>query len=205
VCGAITGTVVATQWGETARDVDFFDIKGDVESLFALAGESSADVSFRAGGPSWLHPGRSATVLRGERVVGHVGALDPRLQKALDLDVDVYVFDLDVSLLVARAVPLAVALSRFPSVRRDLSFTLPVEVAYADVEASLRAAVGPLLVEVFLFDQYVGQNLGDGVKSLAMGLILQDGSRTLTDQDADRCVALGVAALQTGYKAKLRG
>jgi phenylalanyl-tRNA synthetase beta chain len=205
VCGAITGTVVATQWGETARDVDFFDIKGDVESLCALAGESSADVSFRAGGPSWLHPGRSATVLRGERVVGHVGALDPRLQKALDLDVDVYVFDLDVSLLVARAVPLAVALSRFPSVRRDLSFTLPVEVAYADVEASLRAAVGPLLVEVFLFDQYVGQNLGDGVKSLAMGLILQDGSRTLTDQDADRCVALGVAALQTGYKAKLRG
>ena len=205
VCAAVTGAVVGTQWGEKARDVDFFDIKGDVESLCALAGVAASDVSFRPGGPAWLHPGRAAAVLRGAREIGHVGALAPRLQKALDLDVDVYVFDLDLNLLVDREVPVAAALSRFPSVRRDLSFTLPVDVAYADVEATLRAAVGPLLVDVFLFDQYVGQNLGEGVKSLAMGLILQDGSRTLTDQDADRCVALGVAALQTGYKAKLRG
>ncbi len=205
IAGVATGPAVATQWGEPARALDFFDIKGDVESLLALAGAAAADVVFRAGGPAWLHPGRSATVLRGDVVIGHVGALAPRLQKVLDLDVDVYVFSLDVDGLAARAIPLATALSRFPSVRRDLSFTLPATVAWTEVEAALRAAVGPLLVDVFVFDQYIGPNLGDGVKSLATGLILQDGSRTLTDQDADQCVALAVAALQTGYKAKLRG
>ncbi|MBN8480015.1 MAG: phenylalanine--tRNA ligase subunit beta [Xanthomonadales bacterium] len=205
IAGVATGPAVATQWSEPARALDFFDIKGDVESLLALAGAASDDVAFRAGGPAWLHPGRSATVLRGEVVLGHVGALAPRLQKALDLGVDVYAFDLDVDGLAARTLPVAAALSRFPSVRRDLSFTLPATVAWAEVEEALRAAVGPLLVDVFVFDQYLGPNLGEGVKSLATGLILQDGSRTLTDQDADRCVALAVAALQTGYKAKLRG
>ena len=205
IAGVAAGPALATQWSEPVRALDFFDIKGDVESLLALAGAAVADVAFRAGAPAWLHPGRSATIRRGDVVIGHVGALAPRLQRALDLDVDVYVFELDIDPLAARGIPAAQALSRFPSVRRDLSFTLPATVPWAEVEATLRAAVGPLLVDVFVFDQYAGPNLGDGVKSLATGLILQDGSRTLTDQDADQCVALAVAALQTGYKAKLRG
>ncbi len=205
LAGVATGALVETQWGESSREVDFFDIKGDVESLLALAGASADDVVFAAGGPAWLHRGRAATITRGDAVVGHVGMLDPRLQKALDLDADVYVFDLDLDLLAARAVPRAAALSRYPSVRRDLSFTLPEAVAYAEVEAALRAAVGPVLVDLFLFDRYVGPNLGEGFKSLSTGLILQDRSRTLTDHDADHCVALAVSALETGCKAKLRG
>jgi len=90
-------------------------------------------------------------------------------------------------------------------VRRDLSFELPENVPYAEVEATIRDAVGENLADIILFDRYAGPNLGTDVKSLAIGLILQDRYRTLTDQDADRCRTLAVAALEAGCKAKLRG
>jgi phenylalanyl-tRNA synthetase beta chain len=90
-------------------------------------------------------------------------------------------------------------------VRRDIAVVLSDEIPYADVAHAVRTAVGERLVDLVLFDRYAGPNLGNGVKSLAMGLILQDRSRTLTDQDADQCVDLAVSALATGYRAKLRG
>ncbi len=205
VAAVVSGQVVAEQWGVAKRGVDFYDIKGDVESLFALAGIACEGFELRAGGPAWLHPGRAATVLRDGVEIGFVGALDPRLQKALDLDEDAYVFDLELAALTRRKVPVATSLSRYPSLRRDIAIVLAEEVAYADVESTIRAAVGEVLVDLFLFDRYAGAALGDGVKSLAIGLILQDRSRTLTDQDADQCVSLAVSALATSYKAKLRG
>ncbi len=204
IAGVACGRVAAEQWGEIARPLDFFDIKGDVESLFAL---TSAESEFRFGPAAqpWLHPGQSAEVRRGDRLVGHVGVLHPTLARQLGLDEDVHVFELDLDVLAGRDVPSAQSLSRFPSVRRDLSFELPEDVPYAQVEAAVRAAVGETLTEIVLFDRYAGPNLGTGVKSLAMGLILQDRYRTLTDPDADRCVALAVAALESGCRAKLRG
>jgi len=137
--------------------------------------------------------------------VGWLGALHPDLLRALDLDDDVFAFEFDIGRISRRALPKAQAISRYPSVRRDLSFELPETVAYAAVEAAIRDAVGETLSEVILFDRYVGPNLGDGIKSLAIGLILQDRYRTLTDQDADRCTALAVSALESVCKAKLRG
>ncbi len=205
IAGVAVGDAVAEQWGEAARALDFFDIKGDVESLLALNGSAATAFSFEAGGPAWLHPGRSATIRRDGAVVGHVGALDPRLSRRLDVDGEVFVFELDLDATARRPVPEASEVSRYPAVRRDIAVVVPAEVPFGALQACVREAVGPLLQEAFLFDQYVGPNLGIGVKSLAIGLILQDGSRTLTDQDADRCVALAVSALEVGYKAKLRG
>ncbi len=205
VAGVACGAAVDEQWSEPAHAIDFFDIKGDVESLFELAGTEAGVFGMRRGAPAWLHPGRSATVMRGERVVGMIGALDPRLQKVLDLDIDTYVFELEIDALVVRPLPRAKELSRYPSVRRDIAVVVPEEVDYATVIETVRQAVGPLILDVFLFDRYAGINLGEGVKSLAIGLILQDSSRTLTDRDADHCVALAVSALEIEHKGRLRG
>lgn len=205
VAGVACGAAVDEQWSEPARGIDFFDIKGDVESLFELTGTEAGSFEVRRGAPAWLHPGRSANVTRGERMVGTIGGLDPRLQKALDLDVDTYVFELEIDALVARPLPRATEFSRYPSVRRDIAVVLPEAVDYAAVIETVRQAVGPLILDVFLFDRYAGINLGEGVKSLAIGLILQDTSRTLTDQDADHCVAQAVSALEIEHKGRLRG
>ncbi|HEU4663482.1 MAG TPA: phenylalanine--tRNA ligase subunit beta [Dokdonella sp.] len=204
IAGVACGRAVAESWASEARAVDFFDLKGDAESLFALTNATDT-FSFAPGGPAWLHPGQGAEVRRDGAVVGSIGALHPDLVARLDLEEDVFAFEFDLASVSRRELPRAEAVSRFPSVRRDLSFELPEAVPYAAVEAAIRDAVGETLAQVVLFDRYAGPNLGSGVKSLAIGLILQDRYRTLTDQDADRCTALAVAALESVCKAKLRG
>jgi phenylalanyl-tRNA synthetase beta chain len=123
----------------------------------------------------------------------------------LDLDVPVVGFEVDLAALVERALPKAGELSRFPSVRRDLAFTLAEDVAFAAIQQTVRDTAGPLLRQVLLFDRYVGAGVETGQKSLAMGLILQDNTRTLNDRDVDTVVAETVAALARDHGARIRG
>jgi len=204
LAGAACGRAAAESWSADKRELDFYDIKADLESVLALAGHGGA-VQFRATSAPWLHPGRSAEIVIGGNTAGHVGALHPRLLKSLDLAHDVYVFEADLTMISAGAVPRARPLSLFPSSRRDIAMVVPQSVSYAAVEATIRAALGAQLTQVLVFDEFRGGNLGFGVKSLAIGLILQDDYRTLTDEDADACVARAVAALEREHQARLRG
>jgi phenylalanyl-tRNA synthetase beta chain len=207
VAAVATGHARAEQWDAPARGVDFFDLKGDLASLAALSG---ATLEYRPSQPAWAHPGRSADVLRadgdGEPArLGWIGQLHPRLQRALDLDVDVVAFELDLEPLLQRPLPRARPLSKYPSVRRDLAFVVPESVSWAALSASVKAAAGPALRELRLFDRYAGKGVEIGSRSLAMALILQEESRTLTDRDVDAVVAAVVAALQREHGAVIRG
>jgi phenylalanyl-tRNA synthetase beta chain len=204
IAGVACGQASELQWATEKRPVDFYDVKGDAESLLALGGNPRA-FQAEASAATWLHPGRSANFVRGDVVVGSLGALHPGLLKQLDFEADIYAFEFDLDPLVARVVPRATTIARFPSVRRDLSFELPESVNYAAVEAAVRGALGPALHEIFVFDRYSGPNLAQGIKSVAIGLILQDDSRTLTDADADHSVALAITALERDCRARLRG
>jgi phenylalanyl-tRNA synthetase beta chain len=133
-----------------------------------------------------------------------MGALHPRLLRELDLDSDVYALEIQAEPLRRRELPQVAALPRFPSVRRDIAVELPLTVAWAEIEGNLRKALGSVLADTFVFDVYTGPGLKSDQKSVAMGLILQDRSRTLTDQDADRCVAAALASLETMFGANLR-
>jgi phenylalanyl-tRNA synthetase beta chain len=130
--------------------------------------------------------------------------LHPRLAKSLDLDGEIVAFELELDPLVARTIPSARELSRFPSVRRDLAVVVPEMVTWSALEASLIRTLGERLHSVTVFDEYRGPGLENGAKSLAMGLILQDVYRTLTDQDADQAVSEALAALSTDCGARLR-
>ncbi|SFW62254.1 phenylalanine--tRNA ligase subunit beta [Luteibacter sp. UNCMF366Tsu5.1] len=200
-----SGGARAEQWGEPSRPVDFFDLKGDLDALIAHTGEPSRWSVDATDLPSWLHPGRGARVLRDGQAAGYLGALHPALAKALDLGPDVHVMELALEPLLARRLPSAAAVARFPAVRRDIAVELPEEVSWAAVEAAVRGALGDVLKEIRLFDRYAGKGIDEGRKSLAMGLILQDASRTLTDDDADARVADAVGALEKTCKARLRG
>ncbi|UYB53913.1 phenylalanine--tRNA ligase subunit beta [Xanthomonas sp. AM6] len=202
VAAAVCGDAEALQWGLPARKVDFHDLKGDLESLASAAG---ARLDYRPSALPFAHPTRSADVYRDGARIGWIGQLHPRLLQAMQIDVDVLGFELDLAPLAARALPRAAELSRFPSVRRDLAFLVPEAVAWSALADSVRGAVGPLLREVVLFDRYVGPGVEAGFKSLAMGLILQDNSRTLTDRDVDAVVADAVAALAREHDARIRG
>jgi phenylalanyl-tRNA synthetase beta chain len=202
LAAVVQGGAVAEQWGDKRRGLDFYDVKGDLESLAALAG---ASLEFRPARLPWLHPGRSAEVLREGQPIGVVGSLDPRLAAALDVDPETFVYEIELDALARRALAVAQPLSRFPSVRRDIAVEVAADVPWKRLESSLRAALGPILREILLFDEYRGAPLQEGFRSLAIGLILQDHSRTLTDQDVDSMVTAALAALGRDTGARLRG
>ncbi len=202
IAGAIHGDAGPEQWGEKARKADFHDLKGDLDSLAAASG---AVLEYRPSQAAFGHPGRSADVFREGHRIGWIGQLHPRLQRALDLDGEVIGFELDMAPLTQRALPKAAELSRFPSVRRDLAFVVADEVPWQAISDTVRASVGPLLRDLVLFDRYVGAGVESGQKSLAMGLILQDNSRTLTDRDVEGVVSGVVAAIERDHGARIRG
>jgi len=206
IAAAVCGTADPEQWGSASRPVGFHDLKGALESLAAV---SRARLEFRPSQPAWAHPGRSADVFRvdgdAEVRLGWIGQLHPRLAGELDIDVDVLAFELDLDPLVARPLPKATTRSRFPSVRRDLAFVVPQDVAWGALAATVRSAAGPVLRDLVLFDVYQGKGVESGCKSLAMGLILQEETRTLTDHDVDAVIAAVTAELQQRHAAAIRG
>ena len=206
VAALACGKASAEQWGVAERALDFHDVKGDLDSVAALSG---AVLEYRASAQPFAHPGRSADVYRVDAAgdgtcIGWIGQLHPRLQQALGLDVDVYGFELALDALLARMLPRAKALSKYPSVRRDLAFVVPEAVSWAAMKATAETAAGPILRELRLFDRYAGKGIESGFKSLAIGLILQDESRTLEDRDVDTVVAGVVAALGKEHDAVIR-
>jgi phenylalanyl-tRNA synthetase beta chain len=201
IAAAACGDVSAEQWLAKSRSVGFHDLGGDLDSLAALAG---TELEYRPSQPVWAHPGRSADVYRDGVKIGWMGQLHPRLQRSLDLDAEVVAFELDLDLLFRRAIPKAGPLSRYPSVRRDLAFVLTENVTWAAVSATVKRAAGPSLRDLVLFDRYVGKGVETGFKSLAMGLILQEESRTLTEHDVEGAVAAVTAALQHEHGAVIR-
>ncbi|HKZ11027.1 MAG TPA: phenylalanine--tRNA ligase subunit beta [Rhodanobacteraceae bacterium] len=198
------GSARAEQWGAPKRPLDFHDIKGDLEALIALSGASEAWSFDATDLPSWLHPGRGARVLLDGVAVGAIGALHPALQRQLDLP-ETHVFEIELQALRRRSIPVARALPHFPSIRRDIAVEMDEAVEWARVAAALRSGLPTILNEVVLFDCFRGPGLSAGRKSLAIGLILQDDSRTLTDEDADQSVADAVRLLESEFGARLRG
>jgi phenylalanyl-tRNA synthetase beta chain len=196
-CGSAHGE----RWDSPKREVDFHDLKGALERLLALAGITA---EFRPADDAHGHPGRSAGVWHRGARIGWVGHLHPRLLKALDLDHEVVGFEVDLDAATGRTVPVAGTISRYPSVRRDLALVVPESTPWAALEACLRTTLGPRLRDLVLFDRYAGPGLDAGSRSLAIGLILQDVSRTLTDLDADQAVSDAVAALGRECGARLR-
>lgn len=204
IAGLAFGSQLAEQWSASARPVDFYDLKVEVEALCAAFGGHAAATRFERGAHPALHPGRTAAVRRGDELLGVMGELHPELVRALDLPGAPLLFELDWSLLAAAGVPVAQPVPEFPASRRDLALMVDEAVTAQALVDAARSAGGPLLVQAFAFDVYRGQGLRDASKSVALGLIFQDYSRTLTLEEIDSQVAAIVSALKAETGATLR-
>ena len=198
------GNVYPEQWGSKARHTDFYDLKGDLESILALRGETG-EVEFRNTRLAWLHPGQAAIVSIDGIDIGWIGSVHPSILKQMEIKGPVLAFELDVAVLSNREIPYMKEISRYPSVRRDLALRVPEKVSYADIRANVIDLSGDLLSNLVLFDLYSGENVEKGYKSLAIGLILQNVSCTLTDEVVDSVVQNVVRGLEDRLDAQLRG
>ncbi|MGQ0620190.1 MAG: phenylalanine--tRNA ligase subunit beta [Panacagrimonas sp.] len=200
VAGLAAGPALPEQWGEAARGTDFFHVKAHVE---ALLGHSTA-YRFRAAPHLALHPGRSAQIQHGGVHAGWIGELHPRLITALDLPSACVVFELDWAIIRGNDFPAAHAVPEFPASRRDLALLVPVELPAQNLCDAVRRAAPAWLREVFVFDVYRGENLGPTFKSVALGLIFQDYSRTLTVEEIDSAMAVIRSAVTSGSNITVR-
>jgi phenylalanyl-tRNA synthetase beta chain len=216
VAGLAYGLAEDEQWGIPGREVDFFDVKGDIERLYAPVAVAYS----RADHPA-LHPGRSAFVEVGGLVVGFVGELHPRLQQKYELPKAPVVFELDLAPLLARPLPRYTEVSKYQPVTRDISITvddaLPVGAIESAVRSLSRADDRLSAVREFrLFDVYrprpdsskVAEASANALlnkeKSLAFRIVLQDTERALNDADADAAVGAIVEGLEKQCGARLR-
>ena len=201
--GLLYGACRAQSWNSNKRTVDFFGAKGIVEQLLSSRGDVSR-AEFVASTHPALHPGQCAEIFDGGRSIGFVGALHPRLQRHFDLAQPAFLFELQVAPLLARAIPAAQPLSRYPEVSRDLAIVVSEELASAAIEKSVRGQCGEHLVDLTLFDVYAGENIGAGKKSIALGLTWQHPSRTLGDEEISGIIANCINALAAEFNAELR-
>ncbi|VYU60195.1 phenylalanine--tRNA ligase subunit beta [Metakosakonia massiliensis] len=203
LAGAICGNRYEEHWDLAKGSVDFFDLKGDLESLLDLTGKLSA-IEFRAQAVPGLHPGQSAGIYLKNEYVGCIGVVHPELERKLDLNGRTLVFELLWDKVADRVVPQAQEISRFPANRRDIAVVVAENVAAADVLAECKKVGVNQVVGVNLFDVYRGKGVAEGYKSLAISLILQDTSRTLEEEEIAATVAKCVEALKERFQASLR-
>jgi len=199
IAGIAYGPAYPEQWGLAGRNVDFHDVKGDVESLF-----TAGSIRFERASHAALHPGRSASVLLGGEVIGWLGELHPRWQQKYELPQAPILFELQLDALLAAPMPAYREVSKFPPVIRDLAVVVDdAQPAQVLLEAMLRDR--PAVVQdLWLFDLYRGKGVEEGKKSLAFRVVMQDTSKTLTDAEVEAAVAQLLQLLASSVGAKLR-
>lgn len=205
IAGLAYGDVNDPQWGEPARRVDFFDVKGDVERLVAPLHARFVREEIPA-----FHPGRSATIYVGERRVGVIGELHPRLAQTYDLPHSPVVFEIDVAPICSVYVPHYTPVSKFQPMRRDIAVVVPADMEVQTLfNAMQKARLGDVrtapVSDIRLFDLYRptdGEHKDE--KSLAFTLeLVSTSEEALSEQDADAAVQ-GIVEALTLVGARLR-
>ncbi len=203
LAGLVSGSRRPEHWDRDKAEADFFDVKADVRALLKLTGDADA-FRFEAAVHPALHPGQSARIVRGGEEAGWLGAIHPKLQRDLDLKRSVVLFALRLDVAGRAEVPRFKPYSKFPAVRRDLALVVDENLPAEALLRHAREAAGEVLQRAVIFDVYSGSGIEPGRKSVALGLILQGVSRTLTDADADRTVGAVIERLERELGAKIR-
>ncbi len=203
IAGLITGPALPEQWGTKKRNADFYDLKSDVQALFALTGRQAA-ISYVAESHECLHPGRSAAIFDRNLRVGWLGQLQPEVARRLDIREPPWIFELGIDPSFRAEVPVFSAISRFPAIRRDLAVVVDESTTLDELRESVNLGAKGLLRELHVFDVYRGKGVEPGRKSIALGLILQETSRTLTDGEADAVISAVIERVKGDLKAGIR-
>lgn len=204
IAGLVCGRRLPNNWSNNKEVYDFFDVKGDVESLLGTGGKQGL-YRYASATAQGYHPGRCAQIADATaQVIGHVGGLHPQIQRELGLSGDVYLFELQLGAVQEAILPRSSGLSRFPEVSRDLAIVVDETVPAGDLLAVVRENAGDYLTDLRIFDVYQGDAITKSKKSLALGLTWQHPSRTLSDQEINAIISSCVNALQEQFNANLR-
>ena len=200
VGGLIIGIEGKDNWSGSNKQLDFFDLKGNLE----MALPELSKFSFKREQVPFLHPGKTAALYKGKKKVGYIGTVNPRLLDKLDLKGDVNFFEFSLDEISDKKNIKFKKFSRFPLAQRDLSFVVDEKITSSSITDAILSKAGSNLKEINLFDIYTGKGISKGQKSLTYALSWQAVNRTLTDDEVDTAVGRVVAFLSKKFNAKLR-
>lgn len=204
VIGAlIVGDKRPVHWEHKGENVDFFDLKGDLERILSLT-KAGNRLRFVAKSYAALHPGQSAAIMLDDKEIGFIGTVHPKVVQQLGLSGKPIVFEIEWAAIAEREVPSAKEISRFPANKRDIAVVVDDAIPAGEVLETCRQAGGKQLVNVNLFDVYQGSNLPEGKKSLAISLTIQDTEKTLEEKDINAVISVVLAELKQRFNAYLR-
>ncbi|HEY8118089.1 MAG TPA: phenylalanine--tRNA ligase subunit beta [Methylophilaceae bacterium] len=192
------GDAMPEQWAASAREVDFYDLKADVDLL------THGFAKYEPATHPALHPGQSARVMIDNQAIGWIGKLHPKWQQHYQLPRGAVLFELDVAPLLKRGLMRYAEVGKFPPVRRDLAVIVDEKLPVQELLHTMRALRIPLVIGIALFDVYRGKSIADGKKSLAFLVLMQDTQKTLTDAEADEVMAKLLDSIVCQHHAELR-
>ena len=202
--GLVSGSRYPQNWNNTDDVNDFYDVKGDVECILRLGGDNR-HFRFQPAEFGCFHPGQCARIESKEgALLGHLGALHPAIARKLELDTEIFMFELDLDAVQIGELPIASVLSRYPEVSRDLAIVINDSVPAEKILTIVRDNAGEFLTSLRIFDVYQGDAVEKGKKSIALGLTWQHPSRTLSDDEIGVIISSCVNVLQEQFNAKLR-
>ena len=203
LAGLVTGPAMSEQWSDEQRAVDLYDMKGEVEALFALT-RSTDQFEFSPNSHPALHPGQTARITRAGHHLGWLGLLHPRLSNQLKCQTAIYLFELQVEPLLEGRLPRFESVSKFPFVRRDIAVVVDATISASALRQCVQKHAPEDLKRIEIFDVYQGKNIPSAKKSVGLGLTFQASSRTLSEVDIDTYMATVVAALMNILGGQLR-
>ena len=209
LAGVVTGAVQPAQWGVSKpQNVDFYDVKADLESVLSLTGHKEPFI-FKEFEHISLHPGQVCRVSRvnfdGDEIeLGYFGRLHPKIQKLYGLSANVYVFELDLDMALEAKLPAYVGVSKFPSIKRDISVLVDENLPVSKMLTAVSRQVGKALKQAVVFDVYQGAGVEKGFKSVSLSLVLQHKDKTMTDEEAESSFQKALAVLQSEFEAEIR-
>jgi phenylalanyl-tRNA synthetase beta chain len=198
-----TGQRFSENWANEKAAGDFFDLKGDLESMLALT-RNASNFEFSACAREAMHSGQTAAISLAGKEMGYIGVLHPSIATKVGLNAPLYVCEIDLAVLLDGQLPEFSELSKFPEVRRDLAVVVDKGVAAAQLMDNVRTVAGSYLTDLRLFDVYEGKGIDPKRKSLALGLTFRDQSRTLSDDDINATMDQVIDLLEKNYNAELR-
>lgn len=199
IAGLSYGDVVFEQWGVSARNVDFYDVKADIEVLCR-----GRTIHFKKFLHPALHPGKSAQICIEDKSIGWLGELHPRWQKKYGLQKNTILFEISLENLISKSLSVAKEISKFPPVRRDIAIIVNNDISVYSLLVCLFAEKSAIVSDISLFDIYRGKGMENTKKSLAFRVLLQDTEKTLTDEEADFAVTNLIEVLKNKFGATLR-
>lgn len=200
--GALTGKWLDHKWQQEHKVVDFYVVKGIVEALFSFL---NIPITFKKSSLDHMHPGRCATICSGDQVIGFIGQIHPTEAKAFDLK-ETYVFDINMEIVLDQYdnTPTYKQIAKYPSITRDIAFTVDDTVFAGDIQSTIEASGISLIRHVEIFDVYTGENIEEGKQSIAYSLHFQHPEKTLTDEEVEQSYQEVITLIDQTYGAYVR-